>query len=203
MIMNPFGWPSFMHCSPPPVMFTAPLDDNDVFIKNTTFNHGSNVGPPGPQGEPGPQGQPGIQGEPGLKGDTGPQGKTGPKGDPGPKGPFGPPGPKGDKGDQGPPGPAGFYKIDTRLISESYTINQNDCYIGVNSKEPITIQLIDTVTDGFKLIIKLEMGAPIGNRKVTVKAAGGQTIDGVTSKTLQEPYESITLLYRGGNWHII
>lgn len=47
------------------------------------------------------------------------------------------------------------------------------------------------------------MGAPVGNRKVTVKASAGQTIDGVSSKTLQEPYESLTLIYRGGNWRMV
>lgn len=61
MLPGPFGWPAFMYCPPLPAMFLPPGEDNDVFIRNTTVNPPSNVGPPGP---PGPQGPQGPQGSP-------------------------------------------------------------------------------------------------------------------------------------------
>lgn len=67
MFINPFGWPSFVHCPPPPVMFTNASEDNDVFIKHTTFNSSNNVGPPGPPGEQGPKGEQGPQANKALK----------------------------------------------------------------------------------------------------------------------------------------
>lgn len=88
-------------------------------------------------------------------------------------------------------------------FNENYTIKSSDWYIRVTSNKPVEISLIEDLKDGFQLIVKLEMGPPIGNRKVAIKAAGDQMIDGVSFKTLQEPYESITLVYRGGDWHVI
>jgi hypothetical protein len=189
MINNPFGWSSFMMCPPPPVMFTT-AEDNDVFIKSTTINPAGSVGPPGPPGPQGPQGSPGFA--PTIK----PATET----------------------------TLGAIKVGeclsitedgilsvkcckcdkkTLLIDKNYTIETNDWYIGVNSEKPVIVSLIDTVIDGFELIVKLEIGAPIGNRKVTIKATNSQKIDGVTTKVLQQPYESLTIIYRGGNWHVV
>jgi hypothetical protein len=73
----------------------------------------------------------------------------------------------------------------------------------VQSKNPVTVTLLDNPLEGSHVTIKLEMGSPIGNRKVTVKTQGGSFIDGALTKVLQEPYEYITVLFRGGDWHII
>lgn len=190
MFNSPFGWPAFIHCPPPPMMFMPSGEDNDVFIKNTTINPPGNVGPPGPPGPQGPQGSPGVS--PTLKpatADTLGVIKV---------------------GECLEITPDGVLSVscckcnhNTILINENYTIKDSDWYIGVTSNKPVEILLIEDLKDGFQLIVKLEMGPPIGNRKVTIKAAGDQTIDGVSFKTLQEPYESITLVYRGGDWHVV
>ena len=189
MLSGPFNWPAFVHCPPPPIMlFPAITEDNDVFIKNTTVNPPGNVGPPGPPGPQGPAGSPGLT--PSIKPATA---ET-----------------------------LGAIKVgkclditedgtlsvaccdcdkNTRLVKSDYTINALDWYIGAQPKGSITIDLIEALPDGFELIVKVELGPPIGNKKVIVKAAGSQLIDGNTSVVLQQPYESITLIYRGGNWH--
>jgi hypothetical protein len=47
------------------------------------------------------------------------------------------------------------------------------------------------------------MGPPLGNRKVTVLAAEGTSIDGDEGYIIEVPYQSIKLICRGGTWHII
>ena len=76
----------------------------------------------GPQGDTGIQGPPGPQGEQGVVGPQGPQGATGP---------------------QGPPGPSGTMSciLPARVISESYHVQQDDCYIGVLNEKSIEIYL--------------------------------------------------------------
>jgi uncharacterized membrane protein len=49
------------------------------------------------------------------------------------------------------------------------------------------------------LIIKAEMGAPIGNRKVTIVSTNPATVEYV----LQQPYEFVWMLCRGTKWQII
>jgi Collagen triple helix repeat (20 copies) len=172
----------------PPVGLLPPIiDDRDLLINSIITN---GVGLPGPQGPQGDQGPPGSQG---------PIGPQGPQGDPGPQGPQGP---QGDSGPQGPQGDSGSVNpLSTTLITNSYTVEPEDDYIGIQCTSPITITLPDNFTDGNWLIIKLEMPAPIGNRKVTV--ASTALIDGVTSKTLQNPYEKLQVLFRGDTWHCI
>lgn len=156
-----------------PLFPTLPTD-----IDIVNYTGGSNtLGPPGPQGPAGPAGE---QGPPGPVGETGP---------------AGPPGPPGQEGDP-------IYN--TLLISTDYTITQNDAYIGVNSTSPVSILLPDDLVEGSVFVIKLEMGPPIGNRKVTVKPENSTSrIDGDSSVVLKRPYESITVIYRGGNWFLI
>jgi hypothetical protein len=145
-------------------------------------------GPPGPEGPQGPQG------EPGEIGPMGPQGEPGHDGQPGPPGPEGP---------MGPQGPEGGSPYQTILINRDYTVVEYDEYVGVQATEPVTITLLDETPEGTHITVKLEMGPPIGNRKVTIKTEGSSLIDNSTSVVLQEPYEYITVLYRGGNWWII
>jgi hypothetical protein len=47
------------------------------------------------------------------------------------------------------------------------------------------------------------MGPPLGNRKVTIVAGNGSTIDGSAEYVMEVPYESVTLLCRDGNWNIV
>ena len=153
------------------------------------------AGPPGPQGEPGPAGPQGI---PGV------QGEIGPNGDVGPEGTIGPTGPKGEQGPPGPASPSGDPIYNTVKVSNDYIASVTDAYIGVVTTKPITIKLPKNPPEGILYVIKLEMGAPIGNRKVTIKSADTSVkIDGNLSVVLQNPYEYISLIYREVGWHII
>jgi hypothetical protein len=118
---------------------------------------------------------------------------------PGPPGEQGPPGPPGE---QGPPGEC-ICLCSKVLVSADYTAASDDFYIGVNSTEPTTITLPADCDSSCEIIIKAEMGPPLGNRKITIVAQGGALIDGEEDFVLQEPYESIRLICRGGNWWII
>lgn len=209
MITNPlpFGFPLYcasMLAFPPPGAF---IDDSDVSI-NMSGSQGlpgpqGQPGPPGPQGAPGPQGQPGVSV---VDAEVSPNPgnltiilSDGTEIDAGNV--IGPAGPQGEIGPQGPPGPAGQCNHKTILISADYQAQEDDWYIGVNSKKPVEILLEDFPKFGKQIIIKLEMGAPIGNRKVTVKS-NTDTIDDSSQIVLQNPYESLTLVYRS-NWNII
>jgi len=154
-------------------------NDNDLFIN---YQGTSQSGPPGPAGPTGP---------------AGPQGEQGPQGVPGEPGAQGPQGVPGEPGAQGPPGTTIYPTVST---GSNYNATLDDCYIGVNSKEPTTINLPSNPEDGKFYVIKLEMGSPIGNRKVTIIPPIGTTIDGLSSIVLQNPYETVTVLFHKGNW---
>jgi hypothetical protein len=50
------------------------------------------------------------------------------------------------------------------------------------------------------------MGPPLGNRKITIVAMDDSTmctIDGDLDYIIEVPYQSVELIYRGGNWWII
>jgi hypothetical protein len=120
----------------------------------------------------------------------------------------GPPGPQGPEGPPGPPGPQGEPGVCTCrcksiLVSEDYTATCDDYYIGVNSNEPVTISLPENCTDCCEIIVKAEMGPPLGNRKVTVTTTDGSYIDGIDKYVMEVPYQSVNIICRGGDWHII
>ena len=171
-----------------------PVLPEDVDIIN--FSSSSTPGPPGP---------PGPQGDSGPKGDTGPAGPPGEQGPPGPQGEAGPAGAQGKTGPQGPAGPiSGDPIYNTVLIDSDYTVSLDDAYIGVKSTKPITVKLPIEPPEGILYIVKLEMGAPIGNRKVTIKSLDPSVkIDGSLSIILQNPYEYISIIYRGHGWHVV
>lgn len=146
---------------------------------NDVINVGSNIpGPPGPKGD---------------TGETGPPGPTGEKGD------VGPPGPKGDTGPQG----QCDCECNTVLVGSDYQVNHSDYYVGVNSDGPTTITLPQSPDDCQEVVVKAEMGPPLGNRKVTVTTSDGSTIDGDAQYVMSVPYESVRVIARGGEWHII
>jgi hypothetical protein len=115
------------------------------------------------------------------------------------EGPQGPPGP------EGPPGEPGVCtcKCKSILVSDDYTATCDDYYIGVNSDEPVTITLPEECTDCCEIIVKAEMGPPLGNRKVTITTSDGALIDGADDYIITVPYGTITVFCRGGDWHII
>jgi hypothetical protein len=117
----------------------------------------------------------------------------------------GPPGPPGPPGEPGPPGPPGecSCKCKSILVSEDYTATCDDYYIGVNSDEPVTITLPENCTDCCEIIVKAEMGPPLGNRKITITTSDGALIDGDNEVVITVPYGRINVFCRGGDWHII
>lgn len=168
-ISPPFGWPMV------PFLPTGIPDDIDNIINYTST---STPGPAGPAGPVGPQGEPGA---------------------PGPQGDQGPAGPQGEQGPVGPQGPAGGIIRNTIIVNEDYRAKNSDYYIGVQAEGPVTITLPDEAPPGTEYIIKLQMGAPIGTRKVTVKSSCN--IDNVNILVLTNPYESLQVLFQGA-WHI-
>jgi hypothetical protein len=122
-----------------------------------------------------------------------------------PTGPPGPPGPPGEPGPPGPPGPPGECTCACKsiLVSEDYVATCDDYYIGVNSDEPVTITLPEECSDCCEIIVKAEMGPPLGNRKVTVTTSDGSYIDGIDKYIIEVPYQSVNVICRGGDWHII
>jgi hypothetical protein len=170
---GPFGWPMAPFIPPASI-----VSDDDIFISSNI------VGPPG---LPGPTGPTGPTGETGATGPTGETGATGPTGEIGPTGPTGP---------EGPAAPA---TVNTVVISEDYTVQLTDYYIGVENEKPITITLPDDPPKGTQYIIKLQIGSPVGNRKVTVKS--NTQIDSVGMIVLTNPYESLEILFQSA-WHI-
>jgi hypothetical protein len=79
----------------------------------------------------------------------------------------------------------------------------DDYYIGVASDGPTTITLPGDCQDCHEIIVKAEMGPPLGNRKITIVTADNALIDGANNYIIEVPYQSVNVLCRGGNWHII
>ena len=173
----------------------AASDGNDQININIGDNNDDCKCPPGP---PGPEGPPGPQGE---KGDTGEQGPPGEKGDTGDAGAPGEPGPPGPQGNTG----QCSCTCNSVFISADYIASCNDYYIGVRSDGPVTIILPECDANGCcQLVVKAEMGPPLGNRKVTLlPSANTSTIDGDTEYVMNIPWESVQLFCRDGNWFII
>lgn len=178
---------------------------NDTVIVNTQGTNNGCECPPGPPGEPGPPGPQGPVGPAGEKGDQGEQGEQGPLGPPGPTGEVGEPGPPGPTGPQGPPGKDGecSCKCQRIVVSEDYNVKVDDYYIGVSSAGPVTITLPGDCEGLCEVIIKAEMGPPLGNRKITVVAENDAKIDNADKYVMEVPYESVKLICRDGNWWII
>ncbi|NDG31050.1 hypothetical protein EB118_13410 [bacterium] len=159
---------------------------NDTVI----INEGANNGTQCVQGVQGTQGIQGIQGSGGESGEAGSQGL---QGFPGPIGPIGPPG-------------ECTCQCQAILVSEDYSADRDDYYIGVNSAGPTVIQLPCNSRDCDEIVVKAEMGPPLGNRKITIIPCQDSTackIDGEDSYVIEVPYQAVNLIYRGGNWWII
>ncbi len=135
------------------------------------------------------------QANPGAIGPPGPPGPPGPEGATGAEGPPGPPGP------QGPAGSCSCTCIPI-TIKQDYIALATDGYIGVNSETPITITLPKNSSNCHRITIKLEMKPPVGNRKVTVLPGIG-LIDGNNTFVMENPYESVTVVFSNGNWWIV
>jgi hypothetical protein len=189
----PFGWPLPLYLPLPPT-----IEDNDLFINSVVG--GTPI--PGPEGPPGPPGPPGDAGENGVS-------VVGAEVSPNPGNllitlsdgtvldagsVIGPPGPP------GPSSPSKSCVCSTTTITKDYCATEKDCYIGAQLKDKAILTLPDTVPAGTKYMIKLEFGAPVGNRKLIIEPKSPALINGVTAITLTTPYESVNVIFNNNHW---
>jgi DNA-binding transcriptional regulator GbsR (MarR family) len=99
-------------------------------------------------------------------------------------------------------GPA--YYAATYVTSSSYTITENDYYIGVNYAGAVTITLPTGAVEGTTYIVKDELGeASKGtNRYITILPSGSDEIDGRNRAILAYDFGSLTFFYRDG-WRVV
>lgn len=85
-----------------------------------------------------------------------------------------------------------------------YTVLSTDYYISVDSSGgPVTINLPNAPNANTKFIIKDRTGSAFGPDTILVKSLGGiTTVDQQPSVTIQDPFESISLLYHSANYEI-
>jgi hypothetical protein len=96
-------------------------------------------------------------------------------------------------------------KVTITPITDSdspYAVLSTDTHIAVdNGASAVTINL-PTGTDGRKVTIYDRAGTALLGT-ITINRASTNTINGLTSTTLTTNYQSVTLLFYGGNWTII
>jgi len=104
--------------------------------------------------------------------------------------------------DAGGGGPAYYAAI--YITSSSYTITENDYYIGVNYAGAVTITLPAGAVEGTTYIVKDELGqASKGtNRYITILPSGSDKIDGRNRAILAYDFGSLTFFYRDG-WRVV
>ena len=90
--------------------------------------------------------------------------------------------------------------IATIGVTGAYTATANDEYIGVFSASAVTITLPVGIT-GRVYIIKDEYGQ--GSGKITIQPNGTEQIDNKTNYIISVPNQSVSIVYRGGQWRII
>ncbi len=90
--------------------------------------------------------------------------------------------------------------IATIGVTGSYTATANDEYIGVFSASAVTITLPTGVT-GRVYTIKDEYGQ--GSGKITIQPSGLEKIDNANNYIISVPNQSVSIVFRGGQWRII
>lgn len=82
----------------------------------------------------------------------------------------------------------------------NYTATANDEYIGVNSASAVTITL-PLGTSGRVYTIKDEYGQ--GSGKITIQPTSPEQIDNKNNYIISVPYQSVSAVFRAGQWRII
>ena len=90
--------------------------------------------------------------------------------------------------------------IATIGVTGSYTATADDEYIGVFSAAAVTITLPTGVT-GRVYTIKDEYGQ--GSGKITIQPSGLEKIDNANTYIISVPNQSVSVVFRGGQWRII
>lgn len=84
--------------------------------------------------------------------------------------------------------------------STNYTLTLDDEYVGVNSVAAVTMTL-PTGVEGRVYTIKDEHGQ--GSGKITISPQPGELIDNSLNYIISVPYQSVNVVFRAGQWHII
>ena len=92
--------------------------------------------------------------------------------------------------------------VNTKTITSSYDIEEDDYYLGVNCEKAITINLPSESGEGRIIIIKAEMKPPMSSRIITIKTKES-SIDGYDTRTLQVSNECVRLVYHDSSWRVI
>jgi hypothetical protein len=95
---------------------------------------------------------------------------------------------------------SGTTQINTIGVTTSYTALNTDDYIGVNSTSATNITL-PIGTNGKVFTIKEEHGP--GKGQITIIPAIGEKIDNSNTFTITATYQSVTLVFRNTQWHVI
>lgn len=90
--------------------------------------------------------------------------------------------------------------IATIGVTGNYTATADDEYIGVFSAAAVTISLPVGIT-GRVYTIKDEYGQ--GSGKITIKPFGTEKIDNANTYIISVPNQSVSIVFRGGQWRII
>lgn len=90
--------------------------------------------------------------------------------------------------------------ISTIGVTGSYTATADDEYIGVFSATAVTISLPVGVI-GRVYTIKDEYGQ--GSGKITIQPNGTEQIDNKSNYIISVPNQSVSVVFRGGQWRII
>lgn len=90
--------------------------------------------------------------------------------------------------------------IAVKGVTANYTATITDEYIGVYSGAAVTITLPLGI-DGRVYTIKDEYGQ--GSGKITIAPQTGEKIDNAVSYIISVPYQSVSVVFRAGQWRII
>jgi hypothetical protein len=90
--------------------------------------------------------------------------------------------------------------IATIGVTGAYTATASDEYIGVFSASAVTITLPIGIT-GRVYTIKDEYGQ--GSGKITIQPSGAEKVDNSNTYVISVPYQSVSVVFRGGQWRII
>ena len=90
--------------------------------------------------------------------------------------------------------------ISTIGVTGAYTVTTKDEYVGVYSASAVTISL-PAGTAGRVYTIKDEYGQ--GSGKITIKPFGTEKIDNASTNIISVPNQSVSIVFRGGQWRII
>lgn len=90
--------------------------------------------------------------------------------------------------------------VAVKTVTADYTATADDEYIGVDSTSAVTISLPAGI-NGRRYTIADEHGNNFG--KITVSADNTEKINNNPNFVISVPYQSVTVVFNSGDWHII